>query len=120
MFIIAVLGRSSNLQDTKDLRSALKVEHDIGNLGNKKAKLPGNCYGSSDIDVLLSGLYQVPVLTFQHCSNGGGVALLAWYGLEHYDKSKFCCSADKDSIVAIDTDSIVDYAHFEMKLLMSY
>lgn len=90
--IIAVLGRSSSLQDTKDRLLALKNEQDRGNIGNKEAKLPGNCYGSSDIDLLLSILYQVPVLIFQYCSNGGGVTLIAWYGLEHYDKCKFCCS----------------------------
>jgi hypothetical protein len=92
--MIAVLGRMTNLQEVEAVLCALKAAHKRGTIGNVEAKLPRNCYGTSDIDVLISGIYQVPVLTYQHCNNGGGVALTFWCGLEHFEKCKFCSNGN--------------------------
>lgn len=84
-----MLGRKSGFEEIEGVLQALTVEMEKGNIGNAEARVPRECYGTSDVDVLLSELYQVPVLTFQHCSNGGGVALTFWRGLEHFEKCEF-------------------------------
>jgi hypothetical protein len=94
--MMAVLDRKTSNGEIQVVLRALKDEHARGTIGNAEARLPRACYGTADVDVLLSGLYKVPVLTFKHCSNGGGVALYSWCGLQYYEKCEFhhnviCC-----------------------------
>jgi hypothetical protein len=79
---MTVLDRKTSNGEIQGVLRALKDEHARGTIGNAEARLPGACYGTADVDVLLSGLYQVPVLIFKHCSNGGGVGLYSWCGLQ--------------------------------------
>jgi hypothetical protein len=55
---------------------------------NEEAYLPPQCYGTSDVDVILSAELKAASLVFSHCNNGGGVVLTSYTGLQWYHKSK--------------------------------
>jgi hypothetical protein len=73
--------------DSVLLIESLARDKDNGLFGKPQARLSRDSYGNADVDLILSKELELAVLVFMPCSNGGGLVLLSYYGLEHYFKS---------------------------------
>ena len=79
-------------EETPGILDSLLDDQELGRLDpelNRNATLSRKSYANSDIDVLISIAYNIPVMVFGECSNGAGLALAFHYGLQYYDKCKF-------------------------------
>ena len=65
---------------------SLKREKAAGRFGNPDAHLPRQSYGNTDIDMIISVAFEVPVVIFRECSNGGGFVAAAKYGLQYFER----------------------------------
>lgn len=87
---MVVLGQGPQAE-TEGILQSLTEDEELGRLDpilNRHATLARQSYANSDIDVLLSIAYEIPVMVFGECSNGAGFAMSFHYGLEHFKKCK--------------------------------
>lgn len=85
-----VFGRAPLDETLVILRSLAKdKKNGLFEDADGEALLSRESYANSDIDILLSISYKIPVLVFRECSNGGGFALTFRFGLEHFATRKY-------------------------------
>jgi hypothetical protein len=56
---------------------------------NTKNRLPRGAYANYDLDLYLSKIFDVAFAVLMPCSNGGGLCLMSYAGLQNYAKCKY-------------------------------
>lgn len=86
--MFAVLGHMPEKSTARILLS-LQADKASGKFQHPDAKLSFSSRANQNIDALLVHHFKVAVLHFAKCSNGGGLCITFWKGIEHFARSKY-------------------------------